>query len=207
MSLSKYGSTEETTNLARLARIILGPCTDILRDVLKKNMNPSILPGKVKTFITHLQNPKKSPFTKEQEKIVYTGKYSDFDITLLYTLFRNISTFPTHLKNWGNVPNPGDRSESANIERIRLLRNKYQGHYSSISISSSDFNQEWQDIFDIVKELEMYLGTSTAYQEEVKNITSYCMDPQQETKYIEQLLDLNKKIDDISGNYILSLKK
>lgn len=200
MSLSKYRSTEETTNLARLARIILGPCTDILRDVLKKNMNPSVLPGKVKTFITHLQNPQKSPFTKEQEKIVITGKYSDFDITLLYTLFRNISTFPKHSKNWGNVPNPGDRSESANIERIRLLRNKYQGHYSSISISSSDFNQEWQDIFDIVKELEMYLGTSTAYQEEMKNIKSFCMDPQQETKYIEQLLDLNKKIDDILAN-------
>ncbi|XP_065924185.1 uncharacterized protein [Magallana gigas] len=195
MSLSKYGSTVETTNLARLARIILGPCTDVLQDVLKKNMNPSVLPGKVKTFLAKF---KKSPFTKEQEKIVYTGKYSDFDITLLYILFRNICTFPQHSHKWGNAPNPGDRSESANIERIRLLRNKYQGHHSSISISSSDFNQEWQAIFDIVKELEMYLGTCTVYQEEVKKITQCCMDPEQEAKYIEQLLNLNKKLDDLS---------
>ncbi|XP_065924183.1 serine/threonine-protein phosphatase 6 regulatory ankyrin repeat subunit C isoform X6 [Magallana gigas] len=195
MSLSKYGSTVETTNLARLARIILGPCTDVLQDVLQKNMNPSDLPSKVKTFLAKF---KKSPFTKEQEKIVYTGKYSDFDLTLLYILFRNICTFPQHSHKWGNAPNPGDRSESANIERIRLLRNKYQGHHSSISISSSDFNQEWQAIFDIVKELEMYLGTCTVYQEEVKKITMCCMDPEQEAKYIEQLLDLNKKLDDIS---------
>nr|XP_034322543.1 uncharacterized protein LOC117688541 [Crassostrea gigas] len=198
MSLSKYGSTVETTNLARLARIILGPCTHVLQDVLKKNMNPSVLPGKVKTLITLLPKFKKSPFTKEQETIVYTGIYSDFDITLLYTLYRNICTFPPHSKQWGNVPNPGDRSESANIERIRLLRNKYQGHHSSISISSSDFNQEWQAVFDIVKELELYLGTRTVYQEEVKKITQCCMDPEQETKYIEKLLDLNKKLDDIS---------
>ncbi|XP_065923472.1 uncharacterized protein [Magallana gigas] len=197
MSLSKsqYGSTVETTNLARLARIILGPCTDVLQDVLKKNIDPSVLPGKFKTF---LANNKKSPFNKEQETIVYTGKYSNFDITLLCALLRNICTFKPHLNNWGNVPNPGDRSESANIERIRLLRNKYQGHHSSISISSSDFNQEWQAIFDTVKELELHIGTCTVYQEEVKNITQCCMDPEQETKYIEKLLDLNKKLDDIS---------
>lgn len=207
MSLSKYGSTVETTNLARLARIILGPCTHVLQDVLKKNMNPSVLPGKVKTFITLLPKFKKSPFTKEQETIVYTGIYSDFDITLLYTLFRNICTFAPHSKQWGNVPNPGDRSESANIERIRLLRNKYQGHHSSISISSSDFNQEWQAIFDIVKELELYLGTCTVYQEEVKKITLCCMDPEQKTKYIKKLLDFNKKLDEISGNYIQALRR
>lgn len=209
MSHSKYSmyrSTEDTTNLARLARIILGPCTDVLRDVLKKNMNPSVLPGTVKTFITHLPKHKKSPFTKQQEKIVYTGKYSDFDITLLYILFRNICTFPPHSQQWGNAPNPGDRSESANIERIRVLRNKYQGHHSSISISNSDFNREWQDIFDIVKELEMYLGTCTVYQEEVKEIKTCCMDPEQETKYIKQLWDLNKKLDDILGNYIQGFK-
>lgn len=32
------------------------------------------------------------------------------------------------------------------------------------------------------------------------------MDPEQETKYIDQLLDLNKKLHDISGNYIQYLR-
>lgn len=40
MSLSKYESTQETTNFARVARIILGPCTDVLRAVLAKEITP-----------------------------------------------------------------------------------------------------------------------------------------------------------------------
>lgn len=122
MSLSKYGSTEGTTNFARLARIILGPCTDVLREVLMKNGTPSALSHNVKTFIANMPKLKKSPITKEQEWIVYKEQYLDFDITLIYTLFRNISIFPPHAKQWGNIPNPKDRSVSANIERIRLLR-------------------------------------------------------------------------------------
>lgn len=40
MFLSKYESTKETTNFARVARIILGPFTDVLRAVLAKEITP-----------------------------------------------------------------------------------------------------------------------------------------------------------------------
>uniref|UniRef100_A0A8W8P0Z1 DZIP3-like HEPN domain-containing protein n=1 Tax=Magallana gigas TaxID=29159 RepID=A0A8W8P0Z1_MAGGI len=200
MANSKYASTRETTNLARVARIILGPCTDVLCDVLAKEITPSTLSQKVKTYLANLPKRKQPPITKEQEKIIHNGNYSDFDITLVYFSLRNISKIPPHAKQWGNEPNPTDRSVSANIERIRLIRNKY-GHCTDIFISDTDFNKKVLEISSIIQDLEKYLGTSTVYQDAVVEIGNCCMDPEQESKYIKELLDLNKQIKDISVVY------
>lgn len=61
MSLSKYVSTRETANFARLAMIIFGPCTDVLRDVLMKEIQPADLSKQLKSFISN--NPKKQETT------------------------------------------------------------------------------------------------------------------------------------------------
>lgn len=197
MAYSKYASTRETTNLARVARIILGPCTDVLRAVLQKEISSSNLKQKV---ISYLATLPKSPITKQQERIIQSGNYSDFDITLLYFLLRNISNIPPHAKQWGNEPNPTDRSVSANIERIRLIRNKY-GHCPDYSISNTNFNKKIIKIGDIIQDLEMYLGTSNIYQNAVVKLTTSCMDPEQESRYIKELLNLDKKICSISGSF------
>lgn len=197
MANSKYASTRETTNLARIARIILGPCTDVLCDVLKKEIPPSTLSQKVKIYLATLPKQKQPPITKEQKKIILNGNYSDFDISLLFFLLRNISSIPPHTKQWGNEPISSDKSVSANIERIRLIRNKY-GHYTDISISDTDFNKKVLEISSIIQDLEKYLGTSTVYQDAVVEIGNCCMDPEQESKYIKELVDLNKQIKDIS---------
>lgn len=161
MSLSKYKSQNETANLARLFQIILGPCTDTLRDILTKHVNPQDLRKKFNILVAQ---EKKLQISKEQKQLVDGGKYSDFDITLLYLLLRNISGVPPHRNCWGNHPNPRDRSVSANIERIREFRNKYLGHTTKSFLLDSDFEQIWKEIFQIVLELEQYLGTSTVYQ-------------------------------------------
>lgn len=120
MALSKYESIRETTNFARIARIILGPCTDVLRDVLKKELLPSALSQNFKTFIAN--RPKKNPINQKQQQLINIGTYSDFDITLLYFCLRNLCSIPGHIKKWGNDPSLMDRSLSANIERIRILQ-------------------------------------------------------------------------------------
>lgn len=202
MANSKYASTRETTNFARVARIILGPCTDVLCAVLTNEICPSTLSQKVKTYLSMLPKGKQPPITKEQETIIHNGNYSDFDITLLYFSLRNISNIPPHAKQWGNEPIASDRSVSANIEKIRLIRNKY-GHCPEVSISDTDFNKKILEIFGIIQDLEKYLGTSTIYQDAVIEITNCCMDPEQESRYIKELLNLNKQIKDISGSFFI----
>ncbi|XP_062609213.1 E3 ubiquitin-protein ligase DZIP3-like [Saccostrea cucullata] len=208
MSLSKYSSTQETTNIARLARLILGPCTDALRDILKTVVLPSDLSKRVKEYTDKQFKLKRNPLTKSQLEIIfpspqttYSGDYSEFDISLLYLLLRNVSKIPPHSEGWGEIPKPGDRSVAANIERLRLVRNKYYGHAADSSLSESNFGTEWRNIRDIVVELGYHLGTSVRYQDAVNTIITCSMDPEQEKKYIELLGDVrefHKTVDNLS---------
>ncbi|XP_062595082.1 uncharacterized protein LOC134256455 [Saccostrea cucullata] len=209
MSLSKcYTSTPETTNTARLARLILGPCTDVLRDILKTEVLPSDLSRKVKEFKDNLPHGQRIPLNKTQSEIIfpkptkqYSGDYSDLDISLLYLLLRNVSKIAPHSKGWGEIPDPGDRCVASNIERIRLIRNQYYGHSADLSLTESEFRQEWRNIRDIVVELERHLGTTTVYQDAVNTIKTCSMDPEQEKKYIDLLGDireLHTTVDDLS---------
>lgn len=204
MAQSKYASTQETTNLARVARVILGPCTDILRAVLQKEISPSDLSNKLKTYLAKPPKGEKTRITKTQKTIILNENYSEFDITLLYFLLRNITTIPPDAKQWGNEPIPSDRSVSANIERIRLIRNKYQ-HCADISISNSDFNKTMQEFSGIIQDLEKYLGTSCFYQDALNEIKTCCMDSGQKDKYIKELHNLDKTIQDISGSVLMKL--
>eukprot|EP00105_Crassostrea_gigas_P030475 XP_011452790.1 PREDICTED: uncharacterized protein LOC105346040 [Crassostrea gigas] len=184
MSLSKYESTRGTTQLARIARALLGPCIDVLREVLAKEISPPDLERKVQTYI--LQN--KKPFiNKKQQDLVKRKKYSDFDITLLYFLFRNICSIPQHKNKWGNNPELTDKSVSANIERMRILRNEWYGHATDFSLSDSEFEQRWNHIFQIVKDLEDYLGTATKYQDTLVDLKTCNMDPGSVQPYIDKL--------------------
>lgn len=199
MALSKYESTRETTNLARIARIISGPCTGILQDILKKGIMPMAMSHNVKTFLSNLPTSKKPPINKKQENLIYGGQYSRFDITLLYFLLRNICLISPHANLWGNDPSPLDRSLSANIERIRIIRNEYYGHVTHFSLSDSEFQQKWKKIHQIVKELEGHLGTDTVYQDAVTELKSCSMDPEVEKTYISKLLSVEKLRNDFAN--------
>lgn len=194
MALSKYESIRETTNFARIARIILGPCADVLRDVLKKELLPSALSQNFKTFIAN--RPKKNPINQKQQQLINIGTYSDFDITLLYFCLRNLCSIPGHIKKWGNDPSLMDRSLSANIERIRILRNDY-GHATNFFLSDADFEQKWKNIFQIVKELEGHLGSDIFFQDALKELKTCIMDPDVEQTFI---MKLQGDISHLKGN-------
>lgn len=204
MSNSKFTLTKENTNLARVAQMILGPCTNVLRNVLRKEISPADLVIKVRAYIANKNIP---PINKGIEALVDGQDYTKFDVTLLYFLLRNICSIKPHSKKWGNVPFCGDKSVSANIERIRLIRNEDYSHYSETAISDTDFNKKYKDILDIVQELENDIGSTTKYQDEVKGLEKCPMDPAQCEENIKELLDLREKIKDISGIFLFSVKK
>ncbi|XP_062614802.1 uncharacterized protein LOC134276579 isoform X1 [Saccostrea cucullata] len=198
MSLSKRTSTPETANTARLARLILGPCSDVLRDILKKKIPPSELPKVMKQWShSYLKNKKGIPFTAvnaSQQQIVfpvqlnqYKGDYSDLGIPLLYHILRIVRKIPLPPKGWGKIPDPNDTSVAANIERISLLRNKYSANSKDLSLSDSEFNRKWENILKIIIELEQHIGSSTVYKDSVTEIKSCFIEPEDAQKYIERL--------------------
>lgn len=53
----------------------------------------------------------------------YKGHLSEFDIPALYSILRFACNIKPHRKGWGKHPDDDDRTLSANIERIRIMRN------------------------------------------------------------------------------------
>ncbi|XP_062584566.1 uncharacterized protein LOC134246250 [Saccostrea cucullata] len=203
MSHSKYASTPQTTNLARISRLILGPCADVMRDVLLKEIPATDLSKAVKTW---LKTQKRNPLNVSQTELIfpppskiYTGDYSNLDITLLYTLLRNVTKLPAHNQGWGNDPDPTDRSVSASMERIRFIRNKHYGHAVDIGIPDVDFQLECMNIRKIAEDVDICFGVSK-HQQSVDFIKTEKMDPQQEIKWIKKLTILESLVSDVEQN-------
>lgn len=187
MALSKEESTRETTNLAIIAQIILGPCTAVLQDVLAKEILPSKLQEKFKPFIDRenilFRWPRKD---KDMQTFSKIKDNPYFNIPLLYASFRCFCSITPHKNKWGNVPDEEDKSLSANIERIYSLHNEYV-QYPNHHLKGSTFEQEWKNAYQTVKELEEHLGSDTKHQETLNNLKTFLMDTNEEKKIINKL--------------------
>ena len=185
---TSYAATEEMTNINRVSRLLMDPCTDQLRDLLRFYIPPANFNTVIQTVKSQLPR-----LTEPQRKLilpnsgVYSGNYDDMDVSLLYILLRNFCGIQAHNKGWGNTPDSADRSVSANIERLRLARNRC-GH-STGGMSNAEFNQVWSEIRATVVDLDKTLGIGNKYQEAVDFIRNDTMDPTRDRHFRDQLLE------------------
>lgn len=189
--MSKEKSTRKKSNFACIARIILGPCTDTLRDVLKNQISLTELKNKLWEFIDDTAIYGESfeiPFRNVKEYVGSSENYADFDISFLYFFLRWVCDISLHGYKWGKYPSDKDRSVSANIERVYRIREKYKT-FPKCSLKDSTFEHELENILNIVKELEKNIGSDTVYQDSVKKIRNSSMDTDVENIFIKNLLD------------------
>nr|XP_022291951.1 uncharacterized protein LOC111103176 isoform X2 [Crassostrea virginica] len=205
MASTSYAATEEMTNINRVSRLLMDPCTDQLRDLLRFYIPPANFNSviqMVKSQLPHL--------TKLQWKLilpnsgVYSGNYDDMDISLLYILLRNVCGIQAHNKGWGNTPDSADRSIAANIERLRLARIRC-GH-STGGMSNAEFKQVWSEIRAAVVDLDKALRIGNKYQEVVDFIRNDTMDPTRDRHFRDQLLKQITETENIKKD-VHSLKR
>ena len=196
MASTSYAATEEMTNINRVARVLMCPCTDQLRDLLRFYIPPASFPSVIQRERSRLPR-----LTEPQRKLilpnfgVYSGNYDDMDISLLYILLRNVCGIQAHNRGWGNTPDSADRSVSANIELIRLARNQC-GH-SLGGMCYTEFNQIWSEIKAAVVDLDKALGNGNKYQAIVDFIRNDTMDPVRDKHYRDQLHEQMKQIEKV----------
>nr|XP_022303014.1 uncharacterized protein LOC111110716 isoform X2 [Crassostrea virginica] len=206
MISSKYLSTRHTTNFARLCRL-LSVCAELLRDVLRRYISEVSLYSELdaaKAKITPvLSSPQKDLFYRKRELYL---PYDDLDITLLYTLIRNLCDDTHQLKHgqkgmpppqngWGKLPFQQDRSLAANVERIRYFRNE-TNHRERDSVMDNDFIVTWNKMRRVVEEIEKNLNHpnhSTKYVGILKEIKDISMDPEAIQKYIEEIENMKRE--------------
>ncbi|XP_062592540.1 uncharacterized protein LOC134253980 [Saccostrea cucullata] len=173
------------SRFAKLGMAINEELNQACRDVLEMEVPPGLIYNKVKASSIYKN------IRPEQElrlRGAKTDGYKEFDITLLYTLIRNISTkIPPPTKGWGGntMPPVGETTIGDDIERIRMIRNSMFGHISSASTSQTEFDDTWQIITDVCQRLQTY--TNKDYLSGLSNIQSQALEEENEKAIIENL--------------------
>ena len=185
-----FRSSKETTNYARLCRLLVNVSAHILRETFDRR-RPT---GDLHTFLSSrpvhavLQSlRKKSILSPLQWEKLYPAIKSavsskNFDITLLMVLLRNICGLVRPATGWDTLPPATDTTLEADIVRNKCYRNTVYGHASQASVDDATFNQYWQDIQDAL----VRLG-GAGYQSAIDDLKKECMDPDFEEHYKELL--------------------
>ena len=211
-----FHSTKETTNYARLCRLLVGVSAHILRETFDKRRPPGNLDTVLSCPSIHrllkLLRIKKVLNPSQWDKLYPAIKSSvsskNFDITLLMVLLRNICGLAPPATGWDTLPPAADTTLEADIVRIKCYRNTVYGHASEASVDDATFNQYWQDIQDAL----VRLG-GAGYQSAINDLKKECMDPDIEEHYKELLkqwvvdeVSIKERLDEI-GKSLDKLKE
>ena len=202
MASTSYAATEEMTNINRVARVLMGPCTDQLRDLLRFYIPPASFPSVIqreRSRLPRLIEPKRKLILPNSG--VYSGNYDDMDISLLYILLRNVCGIQAHNRGWGNTPDSADRSVSANIERLRMFRNHF--FHSTGDMCNTEFSQIWSEIKEAVVDLDKVLGNKNQkkYQEIVDFVQNDTLVPERYKHFRDQIKNIMKEVNMLKSGY------
>ena len=188
-----YVSSKETTNFARLCRLLVDAGSQALRDKFDSIHPPAGLHGILTTPPAHpeLQRLRRKRILNPTQwaKIYPTNPLTlsskDFDVTLLMLLLRNICGLTPPATGWDNLPHTTDSSVEANIARVKYYRNHVYGHASQASVDDLEFSSYWQDISTAL----VGLGADAAA---ICKLKTESMDPITEKNYQELLTEWKK---------------
>ena len=173
--------TKETTNFARLCRLLLDVGSQALRDTFDRIHPPAVLhrvlaSGSPAYGTLQLLRKKRIMNSIQWGKLypaVPTSVSSaNFDITLLVVLLRNICHLTPPVTGWDTLPSAADTSTEANIARFKYYRNTVYGCASQASVDDTTFNMLWQDISQAL----IALG-GASYRAAINKLKNERMDP------------------------------
>ena len=152
-------STKETTNYARLCRILLDVATCVLRDCFDAIFTPPTLHKVLAASQPALPSLRSRRIINATQwgNLFPSNPASvssrDVDITLLIILFRNICGMAPPLTGWDALPAATDVSREADIARIKYFRNNIYAHADHASIDDATFSKYWKEIRDTLVRL------------------------------------------------------
>lgn len=199
MAAPTVKSTTETTNYARLCRLLVDVGSQALRVIFDSCHPPANLHmslaghhSTLKSLRRKVLNP--TQWSKLFPAVPSTVSSASFDITLLTVLLRNICGLhpPVSTGSWDKAPPPSGLTREADIVRVKRFRNTVCGHAEKASVDNVKFNSLWPDIRDAL----VRLG-GPSYRSAITRLETECMDPDIEEHYKEVLKQWKKDEDNI----------
>ena len=182
----------------RMCRAVVDLGGDMMRDILYHHVKPA----NVMSYVLASRYYRNHPLNTHQIAVLgnagVRGDYSECDITLVYSLLRNLTPTNTSVRptaGWGRPVSAGDITLGDDIERIRDLRNTMYGHVATTSLPDSTYNDNMQVLYDICHRMDTVHTGSLAspaprpqtYCQTLGDIQTCCMDPDMEAKYLEEI--------------------
>ena len=171
----KLSLTKAAENYCRLCQLIMTVCSDLFRDILSRHIKPADLRRELNNNKNTLLRALKIP---DHKRLLFpqSGGQSlsakDMDLTILYTLLRNICGIPKHQNGWGNTPKIGDMSLAACIERIREQKNSIASHNNIGEIDDNRFHDAWKELQNDIVNIESLLIGGDMYERRVIELHS-----------------------------------
>ena len=144
-------STSIRANFHRLTRLLMRGGVQLLRETLDSFHSPADLPLRLADRRIQAQL-NRARLTRTERDCLYPspgvyGESNDFDITLIFKLFRTICSLtpPPGLRGWDDLPNDSDHTLVADLVRIKYYRNEIY-HNPTMEISDIDFIPLWEEI-------------------------------------------------------------
>ena len=135
--LPATSSNKDTTNYARLCRLLVDVGTQALRDTLDVIHAPATLHAVLAANKPALQGLRSRRIINATQwgklfPLVPTAVSSKtFDITLLMILLRNLGGLPSPITGWDTLPAATDKSREADIARLKYFRNRVRTRRTS----------------------------------------------------------------------------
>ena len=151
----------------------------------------------------------KSEFAKIRRAA--TDGYTNFDVPLLYKLFRNLNLKsptpplpkydkPTRDYDHPNGPSSTDFTIGDDLERCRNKRNDIL-HRGNANITDQEMTNEFKLFKEIAERLEILFNKPNClhynFVDEFQDIETCCMDEEMEAEYVRKLEDLIKRDQDV----------
>ena len=211
-------TTKETTNFARICRLLVDGGALALRNVFDSVHPPANLNAVLSSNSPTLQNlNKKGILNNSQWNLLFPtppacSDSSNFDITLLVLLLRNICGLPTPAKGWNDLPLATDTNVQDDIARIKFYRNNIFAHVHRASLTNLEFCKYWIEIRDAlvrrgaqVADIDQLRDTSMDLEAGrcIKALEQWCLH-EQNIKVIKELKEdvtreVKKISDDVKG--------
>ena len=176
----KFSLTKSAENYCRLCQLIMTVCSDLFRDILSRHIKPADLRRELDNNKNTLFRALKIP---DHKRLLFpqSGGQSlsakDLDLTILYTLLRNICGIPKHQNGWGNTPKIGDMSLAACIERIREQKNSIASHNNIGEIDDNRFHDTWKKLQNDIVNIESVLIGGDMYDRRLNELLSCDLSP------------------------------
>ena len=188
----------------RMCRAVVDLGGDILRDCLYYHIKPAVVLNYVlasRYFRNHPLNPHQMVILGNASS---KGDYSECDITLVYSLLRNLIITSSTLRptaGWGTLPvSAANIFLGDDIERIREMRNEIYGHVATTELSDALYNAKMKELQDICTRMDtIHKGLLTSptprlrtYTQTLSDIQVECMDLEMDERYRQELIRMKQ---------------